>query len=119
MENAQIASFIDVLDDLSAVTVPAFFGPEEAKAAALKSLLEEQIPKYFAIMEKRIKAGIEWVYGDKITYADMRLCITVDGLMGLNPKMADDYPALKKVTEKVKAETNIAEWLKKRPDTPF
>lgn len=122
LENARIASFIDVLDDLYAGFGPAFFGPEEAKAAGLKSLLEEKVPKYFAIMEKRIKentSGSGWVYGDKLTYADLRLCIIVDGLLGLNPKMADDFPALKNVNEKVKAEANIAAWLEKRPDTPF
>ena len=122
LENAQIASFCDVINDLSAFITPAFFGTEESKAAGLKALLEKEIPKYFAIMEKRIKenkSGNGWVYGDKITYADLRLCVTVDGLMALNPTMADDYPALKNVNEKVKAEPKIAEWLKKRPDTPF
>lgn len=97
-------------------------GDEASKAAAKKKLLEESIPKYCGILEKRVKANNSpagWAYGNKITYVDMRISVMVDALKSVNTVVVDAYPALQKLTEAVKARPKIAEWIKNRPQTEF
>ena len=122
-ENAQLDSFIDVLNDLTQKVFPAFFGSDEAKKAEAKeALFKEFVPKYFGILEKRITANNSaggWMYKDKITYVDMHLSLLCDSLAAAEPNFADEFPVIKKVWEGVKAQPKIAEWIKNRPETPF
>ncbi len=123
-ENAQIASFIDVLDDLYGRMFACYFGgDEDSRAAAKKQLVEQGLPKYLSILEKRIKANDSpdgWAYGKKLTYADLRVYDIIDTVV-LGEKLAslDEYPAVKKCNEAVKAQPRIAEWVKNRPQTPW
>ncbi len=122
-DNAQLDSLIDVVNDFSAQAVQAFFGgDEEKKAAAKKALFETHLPKYFGILEKRVVANNSpdgWVYGNKLTYVDLRISITFDGILPLDPTISDRFPALKKLNDAVRAQPKIAEWIKKRPETQF
>lgn len=122
-ENAQLASIMDVLSDLQSCVIPVFWGKDDAaKAEAKKKLLEESIPKYFGGLEKRIKANNSpggWAYGNKITYVDMKISLTLDRLLGLDPAVGDAYPTLKKLSDMVKEQPKIAEWIKNRPETNF
>lgn len=122
-DNAQLASLADLCEDLHASVVPVFFGKDDAtKAEAKKKLLEESIPKYFGGLEKRTQANNSpdgWAYGSKITYIDMKISLLVDDLSKLDPTVPKTYPALNKLTEAVKGQPNIAEWIKHRPESPF
>ena len=122
-DNAQLDSIIDVINDYSAQAFAAYTeSNEEKKAAAKKALFETHLPKYFGILEKRIVANNSsdgWAYGNKITYVDLRISIRFDGMLPVNPTIADRFPAMKKLNDAVKAQPKIAEWLKKRPETPF
>ena len=122
-ENAQLDSLIGVLNDFSATAIPAFFGDnEERKAEAKKALFEVNIPKYFGILEKRISENNSsdgWAFGNKITYVDLRISITFDQMLPMAPDLAEKFPAVNKLNDAVKSQPKIAEWLKKRPETPF
>lgn len=123
MENAQIDSIIDVLTDLAQKCSPVFEGYDEAKKAeAKKALFGEYVPKYFGIIEKRITANNSpdgWVFGKKLTYADIRIATGVEMVAVLQPQpsITDSYPAIKKLTDAVNAQPKIAEWIKNRPVT--
>ena len=122
-ENAQIDSLIDVVRDLGYEAARAFYGFDEAKKeVAKKELYEKHVPKYFEILEKRITANNSpdgWAYGKKLTYADLFISFTFDWVSSAEPSLGEKYPAIKKLSDAVKAQPNIAEWLKSRPDTIF
>ena len=121
-ENADLDSIADVIEDLNQKVVPAIWGTEESQVKGKEVLLKEAIPKYFGILEKRVNSnGVAegWILGNKLTYIDFHVSIMLDGLLRLDPTLNDNYPALKKLSDAVKAQPRIAEWIKKRPDTPF
>lgn len=122
-DNAQLASLVDLMVDLFNCLLPVHFGKDDdAKAEAKKKLLEESIPNLFGCLEKRIVANDSpdgWAYGKKMTYVDMRIAVGVEQLFGIDANVLDPYPAIKKLHNAVNSQPKIAEWIKKRPDTPF
>ena len=120
-ENADIASILDVVDDLGHRLIPCFFEKDEARKAELKKGLEEtHIPKYFGVLEKRAAANNSadgWIYGPKVTYADFGVYLMSGYVKFLVPNVLDNYPALKKLHDSVEKLPNIAKWLKERPVT--
>ena len=121
-ENAQIAGFVDFLADLAQRLNTANYEKDEAKKVTLKKdLTEQHLPKFFGILEKTISANPSgWLYGPDVTYVDFRLyllsCIVKNTV---TKEFFDNYPATNKLIDAVEALPNIAEWLKKRPETQF
>ena len=122
-ENAQLAAIMDVVSDLGACVIPVLFGKDdETKAEAKKKLLEESIPKYFGILEARIKANNApegWIFGQKITYVDMTIVDCVAVLSGVDKDVLGPYPCITKLNEAVTTQPKIADWIKDRPETPY
>ena len=120
-ENADIASILDVLDDIGYRLMRWFYEKDEARKAELKKELEEtHIPKYFGALEKRAAANNSadgWIYGAKVTYADFGVYLMSGHVQWVVPNVMDNYPALKKLGESVEKLPNIAKWLKERPET--
>ena len=121
-ENAEIASILDVVDDLAEKLVAVYFEKDEARKTELKKGLEEtHIPKYLGALEKRAAANNSadgWIYGAKVTYADFGVYLGGAYLLKVMSQNAlDNYPALKKLRESVEKLQNIAKWLKERPVT--
>ena len=120
-ENAEIASILDVVDDLAEKLVAVYFEKDEARKTELKKGLEEtHIPKYLGALEKRAAANNSadgWIYGAKVTYADFGVYLQGEYVQIIAPNILDNYPALKKLRESVAKLPNIARWLKERPVT--
>ena len=121
-ENADIASILDVVDDLGHRLMHVFYEKDEARKAELKKGLEEtHIPKYLGALEKRAAANNSadgWIYGAKVTYADFGVYLEGAYLLKvMSQNVLDNYPALKKLRESVEKLPNIAKWLKERPVT--
>lgn len=53
----------------------------------------------------------------QITWADIAIARTMEGIFGEMPDLADKYPKLKAQTEKVQNLPGIKEWRETRPDT--
>lgn len=118
LENTEIAGILDCLGDLLQAFIKVLFESDETRKAELKKKFdEEESPKYFSLLEKRVTAD-GWLYGSKVTYADLAFFNFCDNLSG-QPNLLEKYPGLKSVQEKVGALPNIAKWLKDRPVTPF
>ena len=122
-ENAELAGIGDILDDFFQKLAPAFFEKDETKKAELvKGLLEEHIPKYWGILEGKIKknnSDAGWIYGNKPTYADFAIFNSIDYTMALEKDLLTKYPGVAKLKEAVEALPNIAKWLKERPKTEY
>ena len=120
-ENAEIAGILDVLGDSFQKVVPYFFEKdEEKKAKMLKDILDEHIPKYWSIIEKKIecnKSDAGWIYGSKPTYADFAIFNSIEYVVAVDPGFLEKYPGVAKLKAAVGALPNIAKWLKERPKT--
>ena len=117
LENTEIAGIMDCLGDLLQAFVKVIFESNETRKAELqKKFNEEESPKYLSLLEKRVTAD-GWLYGSKLTYADLAFFNFCDNLN--QPNALEAYPGLKAVQEKVAALPNIAKWVKDRPVTPL
>jgi len=123
LETARITGFLDVLRDYQEKMVAAFFGNDEnVKEKARVALKEEHTPRYFKILETMITNNNSpdgWAFGNGVTVADLALCVLVDPVMEKFPALGDKFPAIRKNIDAVKAQPKIAEYLAKRPETPF
>lgn len=122
IENAKIAGIKDIQNDIVKKLLPAFFEEDETKKQAMKKeVIENIIPKYLGIMEKTIKdnhADEGWLFGPKLTYVDLNLYLVVDFMkLFKEDGLFNWYPGIEKLMKNVSALPNIAEWLKKRPET--
>ena len=116
LENVEIASIMDCLNDLTQAFMKAIFERDETRKAELKKKFdEEDTPKFLSLLEKRVTAQ-GWLYGAKVTYVDLAFFNFSEGLPA---EVLAKYPGLKSVKDKVQALPNIAKWLKERPVTQF
>jgi len=122
LEQALIDSVVDSITDLREKMVEAHFAPEDQKAAAQKTFQEKTIPATLPPLEKYAAANKEkagYFVGSQITLADIHFFSIIEVLMGNAPNILSTFPTLKKVFDNVAANPKIAEYIKKRPVTPF
>lgn len=118
-ENAQLAGIIDVMADFMVKLVDLYHTKDEEQQVAMKKKLEEEaIPKYWGVLEKMLqKNSSGWMFGEKLTYADLCIADGLDHMARIFPNFFDSYPELGKLKAKVEALPNIAKWIKERPKT--
>lgn len=100
---------------------------DEAKKAELKKKIEEEdMPKYFGILEAystKNNSPDGYIYGNKPTYADFSIYNALGIKMAPNFTIynafgiKDNFPRIGKLKAAVEALPKVAEWLKKRPET--
>lgn len=96
----------------------------EQAAELRKAYIEELLPVYLGKLETMLKAnnnGDGYFVGDSLTCADLHfLCFEgrLDLYVGLTNAL-DHHPKLKALTKRVRSLPRIAEWMAKRPVTPF
>jgi len=125
-ENAEIAGIVDVLHDFlqKGIPISPFGEKDETRKAELKKEFEEKdMPRYLGTLEKRVTENNSpdgWLYGTKVTYADLLACVQF-GLMEelIWPGMLDNYPAMKKLKTSVENLPAIAKWIKERPQSKY
>ena len=119
VENAEIAGIADCLMDFMVAFMKVRFEKDEARKAELrKQFDDETVPKYLTALSKHVSPE-GWLYGPKITYADIAFFNFAAFHDHLSDEQLSAYPKLKKINEKVGALPNIAKYVKERPDTPF
>ena len=123
IENFELSTIFDVTQDLLLRVVLHHFEKEEARKPALKKELEEtHLPKYLGILNKLITdngAADGWIYGNKVTYVDLRVAQLADLILLSSPTALDAYPAVAKLKATVEALPKIAKWIKERPKSDF
>ena len=93
---------------------------EEAKKRS-KDYIENRLPKFVGYFERVLKSeaskGGEWLYGGKLTYADLVLFHTVDGVSFAFPKAVEKmresgkYDGVFNLVERVRSRDNIKKYL--------
>lgn len=122
LENAQLASINDVLQDIQnhLFKINYFFEKDEAKKTArAKDFIENNASKYLDVLEKQINRNASldgWLYGSKVTYVDLRVPRIIGVLKKINPAILDNYPGLAALNSRVLALPRIAKWIAERPE---
>ena len=125
LENLELAGIYDVTEDVILKLVPIWEESDETRSAELnKELLEKHIPRYLGILEKLItenKSPGGWIYGNKLTYVDLRIAQICDVLSYYcEPDFLNSaFPAVVKVKDAVEALPKIAKWIQERPKTLY
>jgi len=122
LEQALVDSIVDSITDLREKMVEVQWAPDDKKEAVKKDFQEKVIPGSLPNLEKFAAANKEkagYFVGSKLTLADIHLFSIVELLKQSAPEILSKFPALKKVFDTVEANPKIAEYIKKRPETPF
>ena len=121
LETAEIAGIIDVVHDCMLKVTPLFYmTDEETKAQMVKKLREEDVPKYWGVVERYFKKNNSadgWIYGDKPTSGDFGIYCSLEFVMKFVPDFLENHPGVAKMKASVEALPRIAKWLKERPVT--
>ena len=59
------------------------------------------------------------MFSPQLTFADIFTYETFSAVCGLEPKCTDDFPGIKMCVDKVGSLPKIADYIKKRKETPF
>ena len=120
-----IDSYADIMNSLYAA---AFFSDEASKPAAIKAFLETTLPKWFAVLEKRLTANADhkFIAGDKPSIADFALFSFASftflndqaGLKDGISAVVEGFPALKTYLISF-GEEQLKEYLAGRPKCPW
>ncbi len=120
-ENAYLDSIIDVCYDLEKEIIKYFIEKDDTKKAEIKKqMVDEHLPKYLGIFEKLLKANDcpdGWVFGSKVTYADMVIYNYLSYIKLGFSGILDQYPAIQKNMTVIESLPNIAKWFKERPES--
>lgn len=123
LENFELSTIYDVTRDLLLRIMVLYMEKEDARKAELKKELDEtHLPKYLGILNKVITdngSADGWIYGNKVTYVDMRIACMTDFILKASPNALDAYPAVAKLKAAVEALPNIAKWIKERPESEY
>ena len=121
LENFELNTIYDLTFDLLLWILLHRFEKEDARKAELKKELNKKhFPKYLGILNKLItNNGVAdgWIFGNKVTYIDMRVAQLADSVLQVNPNALDGYPAVAKLKATVEALPKIAKWIKERPES--
>jgi glutathione S-transferase len=121
IENAELAGISDVLSDFLPSLMAAFSEKDgEKKAQLMKKLEEEDVPKYWGIIERRCEknGSMEgWIYGNTPTYIDLGIFHILEYVAAAIPSFLKNFPHVAKLKAAVEALPRVAEWLEKRPKT--
>jgi len=121
-EQAQIEAIVDQVTDMRETLFTAKRKPEAEQAAAFKDFAEKTVPSILPKLEQVAAANKEKpgvFVGGKMTIADVHFFSILEIMMGKMPDVLSTYPALKKIYDGVATNPRIAEYIKKRPETPF
>lgn len=117
LENAQIASVGDFLDDLQHEIIKAHMEKDaERKAAIVKDFLENGVPKYYGTLHKRLEDNGGYLWGGKLTWVDFYFAVLLDFVYDHFKDVFQKFPKIIEFKEKIEALPNIAKYLKERPE---
>lgn len=119
IENLKCDMVVQCAEDMLQAMMKVTTVSEAEKADYKKKLEEETLPTMLTNLEKMLGSSGLFV-GSKISWPDISVAhiLTFITVYGINTDLSK-YEKLSKLKSKVEAQPKIAEWIKKRPETPF
>jgi glutathione S-transferase len=123
VETGQIDAVTDVVTDLREKAFAMHFTPDgPAKDAAVKDFAEKTLPSILPNLEKVAAGNPEksgFFVGGKLSLADLHFYAVLEAIKPSMPNILAQHANLSKLYDKVGASPKVAEYIKKRPQTPF
>ncbi|XP_070555868.1 hematopoietic prostaglandin D synthase-like [Ptychodera flava] len=123
LSQARIDMVADVVDDIYSKLQAMFLEKDEAKK---KEMMDKNYGEYFPNLLKCLEkllvqnqGGDGYFVGDKVTLADLSFTAITYNLVEWKSDVFKDCPKLAALKTRVEKLPRIAEWMKKRPETPF
>lgn len=123
IENAELFSIVECVEDLWLKISSFFWEKDEARQAAAKKQFTES---YLPLALKKLESAAAlndskegWIKGEEVTYADLAICVLLEVLTTERPSLLDLFPRLGKLKSSVEQLPRIKEWISNRPDTPY
>ncbi|CAF3315150.1 unnamed protein product [Rotaria sp. Silwood2] len=121
LEQAQADAVVDTIADVTAKFIPIMFEQDQEKKKILEEkFLSEEMPKllnHLEILLKTFGNGGQYFVGNNLTWADLHFYNASQSMLLRDPNILDKYPSLKRNRDQVEANTNVATYLKNRPQT--
>ncbi|CAF3557928.1 unnamed protein product [Rotaria sp. Silwood1] len=121
MEQAQADAVVDTIADVTAKFIPIMFEQDPDKKKLLEEKFQnEELPKLLNQLESLMKAfgnGGPYFVDNNLTWADLHFYNTSQSMLLRYPNILDKYPSLKCNRDQVEANSNVANYLKSRPQT--
>ena len=122
-DQAKIDAVADTISDLITKQTPVRREKDENKKQELmKNFMSEELPKFLENLEtlrKMYGNGGPFFVSNQLTWADLFFHDIGFNLLQANETCLDKHPWLKQNRAEVEKQPRIAEYLKKRPQTPF
>ncbi|CAF2996731.1 unnamed protein product [Rotaria sp. Silwood2] len=119
LEQAQADAVVDTIADVTAKFIPIMFEQDQEKKKILEEkFLSEEMPKllnHLEILLKTFGNGGPYFVGNNLTWADLHFYNASQSILLRDPNILDKYPSLKRNRDQVEANTNVATYLKNRP----
>ncbi|ODM93210.1 Glutathione S-transferase [Orchesella cincta] len=124
-EAAKCDEYSDVLKDILKEVERMMEADEENKPEVKQQvktrLLEKSIPRYFSVIESKLKKnGGKYLVGDSITWVDFLFAhMTQMFTLTSETDVLANYPGLKEHQQQILQIPEIKAWIAKRPETPY
>ncbi|KAL6045832.1 Glutathione S-transferase P [Balamuthia mandrillaris] len=117
-EAALIDQFNEGVVDFGSTGIKAIFAPEASKAELLAKFLSEDLPKWLGHFERAFaKNGTGFFVGDKVSYADVHLFVSLDLVFRLEGarEVFEGFSHVKAAYEKVASLPKIKAFYDSKP----
>ncbi|KAK3089618.1 hypothetical protein FSP39_005095 [Pinctada imbricata] len=118
-DKAMVDEIIENLVDLKGAMFPIFFNDNEETRKKFADTQAKMCPKLEAQIQRNMKKGGGFAVGSKMTFADIFIFEAFESILGKDASCLDKYPGIKQCREKTGKHPKIAEYVKKRKETPF
>jgi len=122
VEGGQIDAIVDTVTDIREKAFAMHFAPEGTKDALIKDFVDKTLPAVMPNLEKAAATNPDksgFFVGTKLSLADIHFFAVFEAIKGNMPNVLSTHPTLTKLYDKVATSPKVAEYIKKRPQTPF
>ncbi|NXB27798.1 HPGDS synthase, partial [Eulacestoma nigropectus] len=113
VEQALADAVVDTIDDFM-VLFPWAEKNQDVRQKAFDDILTNKAPELLKDLDTFL-GDKKWLVGNSVTWADFYWDVCSTTLLSLKPDLADKYPRLLALRERVQALPAIAAWIQKRP----
>lgn len=121
LEQAKTDAVVDTVSDLTNAMAQSLYYAED-KEASKKKLIEETAPQHLKRLETIISlyGTSGHSVGSSLKWSDLAIFDVIQKVEAVDASLINDsHPNIKAVKKTVESHEKIAEYLKKRPETPF
>jgi len=123
LDQARVTMIVECAGDVLKAGLQVFMESDEGKKVELRNKFENDLKTWQKCFDQFLTDNHDTGYfvGDSLSLADIVYAVLMErlGIDGHFETHLDEFPRLKQLNENVRSYPTIAEWIAKRPVTPF